>query len=319
MYTPPFTVSAKAIRLIADISAQIERYSIKMGADESLMLRKANRIRTIHSSLAIEGNTLSQDEVSDIINGKNIVAPVRQVQEVRNAIRTYELFPTLDPYSIHDLLKAHGVMMEALADDAGMFRKRGVGVYAGSDAVHIAPQAHMVPGLMKDLFEWLRTSEDHLLIKSCVFHYEFEFIHPFSDGNGRTGRLWQSLILAKLHPLFESLPVENMVYANQTAYYDAISKSSDIADSSPFIEFMLEEILLALKTHQGRPVSQAISEKEQLVLDCVISNPEASAKAISERIGISDRQVERLIASLKEKGILARIGSRKTGRWIVNP
>lgn len=319
MYTPPFTVSAKVINLIAEISAQIERYSIKMGTEESLLLRKANRVKTIHSSLAIEGNTLSSDEVSDIINGKNVIAPVKQIQEVRNAIKTYELYPYLDPYSMDDLLKAHGVMMEALTDDAGMFRKRGVGVYAGTNAVHIAPQAHMVPGLMNDLFSWLRSSEDHLLIKSCVFHYEFEFIHPFSDGNGRTGRLWQSLILGKLHPLFENLPVENMVYANQSAYYDAISKSSSQADSGPFIEYMLEEILASLKAHQGTPVQQRISEKEQLVLDCIMEKPDSSAKAISFKTGISDRQVERLIASLKEKGILVRSGSRKTGRWIVNP
>lgn len=319
MYTPPFTVTARAIKLIAEISAQIERYSIKVGGDDSLMLRKANRIKTIHSSLAIEGNTLTSDEVADIINGKNVVAPVKQIQEVRNAIKTYELYPSLDPYSLSDLLRAHGVMMEALADDAGMFRKRGVGVYAGSNAVHIAPQAHMVPGLMRDLFEWLKMSEDHILIKSCVFHYEFEFIHPFSDGNGRTGRLWQSLILGQLHPLFENLPVENMVFANQADYYDAISRSSDIGDSGPFIEFMLEEILSALKSHQGTPVGRAISDKEQQVLDCIMAKPEASAKAISEKTGISDRQVERLIASLKGKGRLVRSGSRKTGRWIINP
>lgn len=316
MYTPPFTVSAKAIKLIAEISAQIELYSIRMGADDSLRLRKANRIKTIHSSLAIEGNSLTSDEVSDIINGKNIVAPVKQIQEVRNAIKAYELFPSLDPYSINDLLKAHAVMMESLADDAGMFRKRGVGVYSGTNAVHIAPQAHMVSGLMNDLFNWLNKAEDHLLIKSCVFHYEFEFIHPFSDGNGRTGRLWQSLILSKLHPLFENLPVENMVYANQAEYYEAISKSSDIADSGPFIEFMLKEILAALKAHQGNPVASIISEKEQLILDCIMANPETTAKALSDKLGISARQIERLISTLKEKGILVHSGSRKAGRWI---
>ncbi len=319
MYIPPFTVSAKAIKLIAEISAQIELYSIRMGADDSLRLRKANRIKTIHSSLAIEGNSLTSDEVSDIINGKNIVAPVKQIQEVRNAIKAYELFPSLDPYSINDLLKAHAVMMESLADDAGMFRKRGVGVYSGTNAVHIAPQAHMASGLMNDLFNWLNKAEDHLLIKSCVFHYEFEFIHPFSDGNGRTGRLWQSLILSKLHPLFENLPVENMVYANQAEYYEAISKSSDIADSGPFIEFMLKEILAALKAHQGNPVASIISEKEQLILDCIMANPETTAKALSDKLGISARQIERLISTLKEKGILVHSGSRKAGRWIVNP
>ena len=315
MYTPPFTITPRIINLIAEISAQIERYSLMMGEDETLMLRKVNRINTIHSSLAIEGNTLSRDEVADIINGKNVIAPVREIQEVRNAIRAYELFPKLDPFAIKDLLKAHSVMMEALVDDAGSFRKKGVGVYAGETAVHIAPQAHMVPGLMRDLFEWLATSEDHLLIRSCVFHYEFEFIHPFSDGNGRTGRLWQSLILGKLSPLFEHLPVENMVHANQDQYYDAIAKSSSLADSGPFIEFMLQEILDALKSHQGAPVNISLTDNESKVLSVIKNKPDASAASIAGDIGFSSRQVERIIASLKQKGVIVRNGSNKTGKW----
>lgn len=147
-------------------------------------------------------------------------------------------------------------MMQALTDDAGRFRRGGVGVYAGKQLIHMAPPADRVPYLIQDLFEWLKSSQDHLLIKSCVFHYEFEFIHPFSDGNGRTGRLWQSLILGQLHPLFEHLPIENMVYANQEAYYEAIQKSNDAAQSGPFIEFMLQEILNALIAHQGEPVEE---------------------------------------------------------------
>ena len=220
MYIPPFTVSAEAINLIAEISGQIERYAIRLEQEDGLRLRKANRIKTIHSSLAIEGNTLSEDEVRDIIDGKNVVAPIKQIQEVKNAIATYELYPKLNPFSVKDLLKAHGVMMQALVDDAGKFRRSGVGVFSEHGLVHMAPPADRVPMLMDDLFGWLKESKDHLLIRSCVFHYEFEFIHPFIDGNGRTGRLWQSLILGKLHPLFEHLPVENMVYANQQAYYD---------------------------------------------------------------------------------------------------
>jgi len=214
-YVPPFTVSAEAINLIAEISAQIERYAIRLEQEDGLRLRKANRIKTIHSSLAIEGNTLSEDEVRDIIDGKNVVAPIKQIQEVKNAIATYELFPKLNPISVKDLLKAHGVMMQALVDDAGHFRRSGVGVFGEQGLVHLAPPADRVKFLMDELFSWLKTSKDHLLIRSCVFHFEFEFIHPFIDGNGRMGRLWQSLILGKLHPLFEHLPVENMVYANQ--------------------------------------------------------------------------------------------------------
>ncbi|MBO4742859.1 MAG: Fic family protein [Bacteroidales bacterium] len=211
MYKPPFTVSSRAINLIASISSQLERYAIKMEQGDSLRLRKANRIKTIHSSLAIEGNTLSEGEVQAVLEGKTVVAPLKEIQEVRNAINTYELYPSLDPFSIQDLLLAHGTMMAGLVDEAGMFRKGGVGVFDGDKPVHIAPQADRVRDLMNDLFAWLENADDHLLIRSCVFHYEFEFIHPFADGNGRIGRLWQSLILGRLNPIFEYLPVENNV------------------------------------------------------------------------------------------------------------
>ena len=223
MYTPPFTISAEAINKIADISRLIERYAIRMEQEDALLLRKANKIKTIHSSLAIEGNTLGEDQVRDIMNGKTIVAPLRQIQEVKNAIATYEQFQHLDAFKENDLLRAHAIMMQALVDNAGRYRRGGVGVFSESGCVHIAPPAERVPYLMSDLFDWLNHSHDHLLVRSCVFHYEFEFIHPFADGNGRMGRLWQSLILSKLHPIFEHLPVENMVYANQQQYYDAIT------------------------------------------------------------------------------------------------
>ena len=207
MYTPPFTISAEAINKIADISRLIERYAIRMEQEDALLLRKANKIKTIHSSLAIEGNTLGEDQVRDIMNGKTIVAPLRQIQEVKNAIATYEQFQHLDAFKENDLLRAHAIMMQALVDNAGRYRRGGVGVFSESGCVHIAPPAERVPYLMSDLFDWLNHSHDHLLVRSCVFHYEFEFIHPFADGNGRMGRLWQSLILSKLHPIFEHLPV----------------------------------------------------------------------------------------------------------------
>ena len=216
MYTPPFTISAEAINKIADISRLIERYAIRMEQEDALLLRKANKIKTIHSSLAIEGNTLDEDQVRDIVNGKTVVAPLRQIQEVKNAIATYEQFARLDAFKESDLLRAHGIMMQTLVDDAGLYRKGGVGVFSNSGCVHIAPPADRVPYLMADLFDWLSHSHDHLLVRSCVFHYEFEFIHPFADGNGRMGRLWQSLILSKLHPVFEHLPVENMVSVSYT-------------------------------------------------------------------------------------------------------
>jgi len=258
MYTPPFNITASIVNKIAEISAQMERYAIRLEQADGLRLRKANRIKTIHSSLAIEGNTLTETQVRDIIDGKTVVAPIKQIQEVKNAIATYNLYGELNPFSVKDLLRAHGTMMQALTDDAGRFRSGGVGVFSDTGLVHMAPPAERVPLLIDDLFEWLRSADDHLLIRSCVFHYEFEFIHPFSDGNGRTGRLWQSLILGRLHPLFEHLPVENMVFARQQDYYDAIAASTREGQSGPFIDFMLGEILRTLKSHQGEELNTEV-------------------------------------------------------------
>ena len=332
MYIPPFNISSRAINLIAEISAQIERYAIRL-ENEGLKLRKANRIRTIHSSLAIEGNNLSENQVRDIINGKNVIAPLREIQEVKNAIRTYDLYGSLNPFKIDDLLQAHATMMEALTDDAGHFRKGGVGVFSETGLVHMAPPADRVPQLIADLFGWLVTSTDHLLNRSCVFHYEFEFIHPFSDGNGRIGRLWQSLILGRLHPLFEHLPVENMVYSNQQAYYDAIAASNAQAQSGPFIDFMLGEILATLKTHQGDEISSdnvginvgidvgidvGISDTERRLLALIAGNGKITASNAADALNISKRQAERLFASLREKDVISRQGGNKSGIWIIN-
>jgi Fic family protein len=335
MYIPPVTVSAEAINLIAEISGQIERYAIRLEQEDGL--RKANRIKTIHSSLAIEGNTLTEDEVRDIIDGKNVVAPIKQIQEVKNAIATYELYPKLNPFSVKDLLKAHGVMMQALVDDAGKFRRSGVGVFSEHGLVHMAPPADRVPMLMDDLFGWLKESKDHLLIRSCVFHYEFEFIHPFIDGNGRTGRLWQSLILGKLHPLFEHLPVENMVYANQQAYYDAITASTNAGQSGPFIDFMLNEIFKTLKAHQGEPLPDKVpsevpnkvpnklrnkypelSDAAWDVYTMIKGDTSITSKELGAALGISDRMVRKYISMLREANLIVRMGSNKTGYWKVN-
>ena len=322
MYKPPFTVSPKAINLIASISSQIERYAIKMEQEDTLRLRRANRIKTIHSSLAIEGNTLSEGEVQAVLEGKTVVAPLKEIQEVRNAIKTYELYPKLDPFSLQDLLLAHGTMMAGLVDEAGVFRKGGVGVFDGDKPVHIAPPADRVRDLMNDLFVWLENADDHLLIRSCVFHYEFEFIHPFADGNGRIGRLWQSLILGRLNPIFEHLPVENMVYSNQQAYYNAINKSSYLVDSGPFIDFMLEEILNALIDHHGKSNAEIADEKglshqQERVLGYLRADKHMTAAKIAKDLGMSARQVERLLSDLKAKDIIRREGANRNGYWIV--
>ena len=329
MYTPPFVITSKAINLIAEISSLIERYAIRLEMQDGLRLRKANRIKTIHSSLAIEGNNLSEAEVEDILNGKHIVAPLREIQEVKNAIRTYELYETLNPFDINDLRRAHSVMMEALTADAGNFRRGGVGVYSEKGVVHIAPPAERVPTLMADLFEWLRSTDDHLLIRSCVFHYEFEFIHPFSDGNGRMGRLWQSLILGELHPLFAHLPVENMVYANQQNYYDAIQASTKNGESGPFIDFMLQEILNTLSRYKGENIEEVrdkIRDKirdnfgitSAQIIEFVLTQPAITLDAIAEEMHCTRRTVEKHVKALREAGVLQRVGGNKNGHWEVN-
>ena len=320
MYKPPFTVSAKAINLISKISSQLERYAIRMEQEDTLRLRRANRIKTIHSSLAIEGNTLSEGEVQAVLEGKKVVAPLKEIQEVKNAIKTYELYPKLNPFSIQDLLLAHCTMMSGLVDEAGMFRKGGVGVFDGDKPIHIAPPADRVRDLMSDLFGWLENADDHLLIRSCVFHYEFEFIHPFADGNGRIGRLWQSLILGRLNPIFEHLPVENMVYSNQQAYYHAINRSSDLGDSGPFIDFMLEEILNALVSHQGKSNAdiadvKGLNFQQQRVLGYLRADRHTTAAKIAVNLDMSARQIERMLADMKAKGIIRRIGANRNGYW----
>ncbi len=322
MATPPFNISAEAINRIAEISALLERHNIALEGEHGLKLRKANRIKTIHSSLAIEGNTLSEDEVRDIINGKHVVAPIRKIQEVKNAIRVYDLYSQLNPFSEKDLLKAHSIMMEALTNDAGRYRSGGVGVFGETGLVHMAPPPQRVPELMGDLFAWLKKSKDHLLIRSCVFHYEFEFIHPFSDGNGRTGRLWQSLILGRLNPLFEYLPVENMVYANQQEYYNAIAASTSEGQSGPFIDFMLNEILKTLQKNIKEEVPNKIPDKvpnksELSILRLLTDNPRLTRVELAEKVGITENGVKKIITNMKAAGWIERKGSNKTGYWIV--
>ena len=327
LQSPPFIVSATAINLIAEISSQIERFAMRLEQADALRLRKINRVKTIHGSLTIEGNELSEDEVLDIIDGKNVIAPNQQIIEVKNAVKTYEMYEKLNPFNEKHLLKAHGIMMNDLISEAGKYRTSNVGVFGEQGCVHLAPPANRVPILMNNLFNWLKHAKDHLLIRSCVFHYEFEFIHPFTDGNGRMGRLWQSLILGRLNPVFEHLPVENMVYANQQKYYDAITASTNAGQSGPFIDFMLGEILATLKLHQGKEwyehvgtnvgtnVGINIGTTERKIINMLKQNPTMTANELSNNICITKRQCERLLAHLKTNGIIKRVGPNKGGRW----
>lgn len=245
-YQPPYTITSKIIHLIAQISENIGRLTVLDEIQDSLKLRKANRIRTIQGSLAIEGNTLSTEQITAILNGKPIIAPPKEIQEVRNAIKAYDAFQKWQPSLASDLLEAHQVLMAGLIDEVGQYRQGGVGVMSGGQVIHMAPPANQVPRLMSDLLQWLGESQEHPLIQSSIFHYEFEFIHPFADGNGRMGRLWQTLILSQWHPIFINIPVESLIYQNQRAYYDALQASTNQTDSAPFIEFILQMILDAI-------------------------------------------------------------------------
>lgn len=317
-HTPPFTVSAKAVVMVAEIAARIERHAARMTQENALRLRRTNKIKTIRSSLAIEGNTLSEDQVTAILEGRKVVAPIREIQEVKNAIAAYDLWPELNPFSMADLLKAHGVMMAGLVERPGEFRRGGAGVAAGGEIIHMAPPAGRVPTLVADLFHWLENAEDHLLIRSCVFHYEFEVIHPFDDGNGRIGRLWQSLILGRLHPAFQYLPVETMVHGNQQKYYNAINDSTTRADSGCFIDFMLREILAALDAclNPDGGVNDGVNGGVTDVLAFIAAHPGCRANAISPALSIPLRTLERYIRTLRNaKQIEFRGAPRNGGYW----
>ncbi|WP_251197481.1 Fic family protein [Anaerotardibacter muris] len=245
-YKPPFTTNDEILTLVANIAEKVGQVEAFDKLNSSPQLRKENRIRTIHSSLAIENNSLSLDQVTAVIEGKHVLAPARDVLEVQNALATYEALDSFDPDSIDSLLEAHALLMRGLTPEAGRFRSGDVGVFNGDQLIHAGTPAKYVPEVMRELFSWLATTEMHLLVISCVFHYEFEFIHPFADGNGRMGRLWQTLILSRWNSLFAWLPIESLIKENQQEYYDSLGKADASADSTGFVQFMLNVISDAL-------------------------------------------------------------------------
>ena len=245
---PPFKINEKIMTEVIDIAELVGKVSISSQISANPTLRRTNRIRTIYSSLAIEQNTLDIDQVTAVLSGKRVLAPPKDIAEVQNAYEIYENMDKLNPYSIDDLLKAHSIMVKGLVNEAGEFRSRPVGIVDGEgNVLHFGTLPQCVPQLVKELLEWTETSEIHMLIKSCVFHYEFELIHPFSDGNGRIGRLWHTLLLSKWNPLFAWLPIESIIHDNQTRYYDAINISNSDGNSTVFIEFMLSVIKQVLQ------------------------------------------------------------------------
>lgn len=322
-YQPPFTISAKIVALVAAIGESVGRLSTAQQKSQ-LRLRRINRIKTIRGSLAIEGNTLSEAQITAILDGKPVIAPPREIMEARNALAAYEQLEKFRAVDVKHLLKAHALLMKGLADDAGHFRAGGVGVMQGKKVVHMAPPANRVPVLMTDLLIWLGQTEQHPLIASSVFHYEFEFIHPFSDGNGRMGRLWQTLILSQWNPLFTYVPVESLVHAHQTDYYKALSDSSAHNDCGVFIEFMLARLLEAINLHTQSsnktpvktPVKKPVKTADH-VLALLNKQPTLTLAEIAAHLGKSTSAIERAARKLRNEGLLRYVGPQKGGRWEV--
>ena len=239
---PPYEITARILNLISSISIKIGEVNANYLNKQSPQLRKQNKIKTVHSSLSIEGNTLTEDQVSAILENKRVVGPKKDIIEVINALKVYESLNSFKPYSSKSFLEAHKILMSGLVDKAGSYRKQSVGIVKGEKLAHLAPPFENVPYLMNNLFEYLKSKDELTLIKSCVFHYEMEFIHPFIDGNGRMGRLWQTLLLVQEFPVFEFLPFETMINTTQVDYYKALSTSDKSGQSTQFIEYMLDVI-----------------------------------------------------------------------------
>jgi Fic family protein len=244
---PPYDITSKILNLVASISEKIGEVNAAHLNKPPTELRKKNRIKTIQSSLEIEGNTMTIEQITDLLNNKRVLAPQKDILEVKNAINVYNQLNKFKVYDLKSLCKAHEILMTGLVENAGILRKTSVGIVKGSDIAHVAPSGEMVYSLMTELFKYLKNDDDLILIKSCVFHYEFEFIHPFIDGNGRMGRLWQTMILKESSSIFDFLPIETLVRQKQQEYYNVLGKSDKEGSSTSFIEFMLEIIKDALE------------------------------------------------------------------------
>ena len=301
--------------LCMEIAELVGMLSPQAPLSTSPTLRRELRIRTIYSSLVIEGNKLDERAVSAIIDGKRVLGDRRDILEVENAGAAYDLIPSLDPYSVEELLRVHRVMMDGLVPDAGRFRSGNVGVFNGGTLIHAGSPAACVPEVMGGIFEWLRATRMHPLLASCVFHFEFEFCHPFSDGNGRMGRLWHTLLLSRWRPVLAWVPIESAIRRRQADYYEALARSGATGSCESFVEFMLEAIREAILPY-ARPESAAEAERAR-ALAFLRDNPQSTVTQLSQYLVRSKRSAERTVAQLKEEGVLERRGSPRSGVWVV--
>ena len=325
-YAPPFQMTDEITNLVAEISELTGIVSVDGRFTPNPQLRRQNRILSVYSSLAIEQNTLSLSQVTAVIEGKRVLGPPKDIQEVRNAFEAYEKLAALNPESVEDLLLAHGLMMKGLVPDAGCFRSGNVGVFRNRQLIHAGTPADYVPEIIGQLFDWLRTTSLHPLIKAAVFHCEFEYIHPFSDGNGRMGRLWHSLILQQWRPVLAWLPVENMVHEHQEEYYQTLNIAQHNGETEGFVVFMLrllKDLLQEIRDGQaGNVVNNVVinvvdheGKGKRTILAVLKKKPKASAREIAALADMSERQIQRILAALKEEGKLIRHGSPRNGWW----
>lgn len=296
MYKPPFFITGSMLQRSIGITEKIGKINAFQSLKRMPVLRRNNKIKSVHSSLGIEANSLSLEQVRDVISGKTVIGPQKEIQEVKNAYKAYEMIHEFDGYEEKDLLKAHGILTECIENESGSYRRHGEGVFDGEKLIFIAPPENMVPELMSQLFDWLKNdSETPILIKSCVFHYEFLFIHPFGDGNGRTARLWQNVLLTKWNPLFEYIPIESQILKYQAEYYRAIADCHTAGNSNCFIEFMLkmiDETLDGILVHVGRETAN-ISEQVNRLLEVMEADIPLSANEIMKRLGIKSKETLR--------------------------
>lgn len=312
MYQPPYTLTQKILHRITSVSSKLGEISAAHLNRPSPELRKRNRIRTIQSSLAIEGNTLSEAQITALFDNKRVVGPERDIKEVQNAISVYSYLENFKPFSYKSFLQAHRILMEGLIESAGKYRNESVGIMRGDVFAHLAPPAIRVHPLMLDLFSYLKESDDLILIKSCVFHYEMEFIHPFVDGNGRMGRLWQTLILMQEYPVFEFLPLETIIKDRQEEYYEALSKSDKSGDSSPFIEFMLEVIDESLeRVLQNQQVNLSSIERIERFYSIIKTNSFSRKEYMRFFKEISSATASRDLKKAVELGLLIKHGEKR--------
>ena len=318
---PPFEINERIMADVIEIAELVGRVSVTDKISMNPTLRRTNRIQTIYSSLAIEQNTLDIEQVTAVLSGKRVIAPPKDIAEVQNAYEIYDNMDKLNPYSIDDLLKAHSVMERGLLNEAGEFRSRPDGVAdSEGNILHFGTLPQYVPKLVQELLEWTEKSEIHLLIKSCVFHYEFELIHPFADGNGRMGRLWHTLLLSKWNPIFAWLPIESIIHDNQSEYYNAINVSNNNGNSTVFIEFMLSVIKQALQESiNDKPKN--ISSKSDLrwnkINDYLETHEYILNSDVQKLLGVSSATATRILVGFMKDGKLKRIRIKNCWGYVI--